>query len=1407
MQPIDDQIDNFIVDDEGNAIAYDDDDEEELEEKEKPTLQGPLRELVKNMALANQANKSRPKGLDQKMIENKKGAISSLLNQLDDDDDDNDRKNKLKTLNTKDEDEDIEMEGVDEYISNHKIASNMLNVSESYIDEVPGNFSFEMPKREKKEVQLNRLISVGESPIKRTREEVISNQNSNPMLMNRTPVSSNRKLKEATTPQSMLGRTLTKIDNTPIRSLESSVINEEHNMNSASSAMSSLSMRKSTSEQLPVKKDGSLYVYWYDAIEDNVRLKPCVIFFGKVYQPQTDSYSSISVIFNNINRTMYVLPKSPDPNSNEKDYEENIKEVYDEFEHLRKTKFNNIKSFLSKTVKRKYCFELPIDREKEHKVLKVKYNSEYGTLPSNITGETFSYIFGKNSSLLETILINKKIQGPCWLKIANFEYGSNYSNTWTVFEITVKDYKNIQVVNDPKFTTPPFKILSLSTKTLSSSNGNELFCISCAMKDNFYIEDEKGINKQEDFKKTIFMRKIDNKLPGMEKKGDFEVTYQQLKKLFGEGNLMMAQNEMALLNQFINKVFQYDPDVIVGHNLYSGHIDTLCSRINKIKPVNWSRIGRFKREVIPKFLQNVNLANIYIRNCLAGRLIVDTFLSARDVVRETNYDLNNICEKYLGYKIPEVNASQIIETFTSIKQIEQLLIVIYEEAQYSFLLMDHFSVLPLTKQLTAIAGNLWIKSLQFSRADRGEMLLLHEFHNKKYIIPDKLSKAAEKLNEEEDEDNDNPKNKNARKRKPAYSGGLVLEPQPGLYDEIVLLLDFNSLYPSIIQEFNICFTTVDRNPTQSFVVNNYLSSALDPKKKKGKGKNLSKEPSSKIEEEDNEHQQEFDEDKISIKQKEKAILPSIVEFVVKSRKKVKDELKKEKDPLKLSLLEIRQKALKLTANSLYGYLGYKNSRFYAKDIAQLITFKGRKILKNAADIVKIKHNLNVIYGDTDSVMINTLTRKVVEAVEIGNKIKKSINDQYHLLEMDIDGLFKSLLLLRKKKYVSLKYLPPYRDDSKSIREIKGLDLVRRDWCTLSKNIGLAVLDIILSGKGKDDIISDIIDKLQSITIDIDENKIPLKDYEITKQLTKNIDDYTDLKALPHVKVAKRLKENGDTSISIGFYVPYIVCLPLDNESNTKSSIADRSYHLKEIEANTTLKIDIKWYKENQIYSTVARLVKHIQEIDGNLLCKSLGLEAKHYVNQSSNQNQVEFNESPNSLSLKTVVKHGVSVPCLKCKEVNQVNVFSNRCEVFQNLCTCDKCKSIDNQKAAHKLSNNLLLAMKEDVFLYYRRKKKCLKCKENTSRLFYMTECPEDSCKGMMKRETTEFETANELNFINKIIQPDKANQSNELQRSDILEINHDKQLQSYASRMMNNIAYNNINITQLFGFLNVKNK
>ena len=165
-------------------------------------------------------------------------------------------------------------------------------------------------------------------------------------------------------------------------------------------------------------------------------------------------------------------------------------------------------------------------------------------------------------------------------------------------------------------------------------------------------------------------------------------------------------------------------------------------------------------------------------------------------------------------------------------------------------------------------------------------------------------------------------------------------------------------------------------------------------------------------------------------------------------------IKKDTFKNKNNLLNIKQKALKLTINSLYEYLKYNNSRFFSKEIASLITKIGQQILKNAAKEVNSKHDLSIIYADTDSIYINSMTNDLKTAVELGKKLIDSINKQYNLLIMDIDEVYKSMLLLNKKKYACLKFIPPYdnRDNTKCIREIKGLDLIRRDYCSLSKEI-------------------------------------------------------------------------------------------------------------------------------------------------------------------------------------------------------------------------------------------------------------------------------------------------------------------------------------------------------------------
>lgn len=181
----------------------------------------------------------------------------------------------------------------------------------------------------------------------------------------------------------------------------------------------------------------------------------------------------------------------------------------------------------------------------------------------------------------------------------------------------------------------------------------------------------------------------------------------------------------------------------------------------------------------------------------------DTYLSARELIRETNYDLAELARTQLGQDRQAFDLAMLPNFFKrSAADVCSVVEHTEKDAHLTLELLFKLNIVPLTKQLTNIAGNLWYRSLQNARAERNELLLVHAYHKEKFICPDKIHTR--------NEDND------GKRKKGSYEGGLVLEPEPGLYDKIILLLDFNSLYPSIIQEYNLCFTTVKRMPNRNF---------------------------------------------------------------------------------------------------------------------------------------------------------------------------------------------------------------------------------------------------------------------------------------------------------------------------------------------------------------------------------------------------------------------------------------------------------------------------------------------------------------------------------------------------------------------------------------------------------------
>lgn len=357
-------------------------------------------------------------------------------------------------------------------------------------------------------------------------------------------------------------------------------------------------------------------------------------------------------------------------------------------------------------------------------------------------------------------------------------------------------------------------------------------------------------------------------------------------------------------------------------------------------------------------------------------------------------------------------------------------------------------------------------------------------------------------------------------------------------------------------------------------------------------------------------------------EQELGILPKLIATLVSRRRQVKGLMKsKNATVAELATWDIKQLALKLTANSMYGCLGYTKSRFYARPLAVLTTYKGREILRSTKDLAE-SNSLQVIYGDTDSVMINANVDNVEDAFKVGKEFRKAVNDRYKLLEIDIDNVFRRILLQAKKKYAAINLVEV---DGKWVdkMEVKGLDMKRREYCNLSKEVSSELLNEILSGEDSEIVITRIHDYLRAISAKMREDAIPIRKYTIYTKLGKAPKDYPNADSMPQVQVALREIAKGKT-VRKDDVIAYIVT----GDGKTASEpAAKRSYIPQDVsKADSGLKPDVEWYLYKQIFPPVERLCANISGTDTVRLADCLGLDVRKYsiTNTSNGGNETEI---------------------------------------------------------------------------------------------------------------------------------------------------------------------------------------
>uniref|UniRef100_A0A5S6Q974 DNA polymerase n=1 Tax=Trichuris muris TaxID=70415 RepID=A0A5S6Q974_TRIMR len=1091
-------------------------------------------------------------------------------------------------------------------------------------------------------------------------------------------------------------------------------------------------------------------VHYLDAVEDPLKHPGYVFIFGKVFNRKSETWTNCCVTVTDILRRIWLLPRDINGVPCQ------LQQVYDELSGIMERM--HVPEFKVKKVTKKFWLRggsLPNEAD----YLEVRYPFSFPPLASTLSGKTFSAVVGESGSALELLILERGLKGPRPIRICNAEI-TRSRRTWCTLELTAKPS---DLVPSAPSITPPLSMLIVNFITMQNAKtGQNELVLACLMT-NDSIEIDKDKRNAHGWQHFCIVTKSTHCLLPPDFKS--HLLKQNLT------TVIVVPNERALLNLVLAKLQKLNPDVILGHDLIDFGLFNFVQRISHYSVPNWSRLSRLRRSVLPKLVHTKGA----LRDLVAGRLLCDVKTMAMEFIRAKGYSLQDLALEVLNENCEAIEPESVKPRFKHSETLLHLIKKCLADAFTAWRICEKLHFLQLSMEITRVVGGIMSKTMMGGRAERIEYLLLHAFNSLGYVYPEKQSKKGRMKTEAGDVDD-----ALVERKKASYTGGLVLEPKKGFYDKFVLLLDFNSLYPSIIQEYNICFTTVETRPKTTEAVGSDWIPAL-PESSKSTG-----------------------------------VLPCEIKRLVQSRQQVKQMMKSNCSAELWQQYNIRQQALKITANSVYGCLGFGGSRFYAKPLAALVTSKGREILIETKDVVE-KLGLEVVYGDTDSIMVKSNYNNIDEALSLGKKVKAEVNKRYRLLELEIDGVYKKLLLLKKKKYAALA-IERGADGRYTVKkELKGLDIVRRDWSGVAVEAGKRVVDEILGDKQVDDMLDNIMSYLSQLAASVRENSLPLDIYVIHKQLTKDPTEYLDKTGQPHVAVALRMNAMGH-HFQHGDVVDYVIC-----SDGTSNPATKRAYHLKEVQSQS-LPIDVNYYLSQQIHPVVARLCEPIEGADVARLAECLGLDPSSYHRRAppgaeANVQDVVYSSSLVDFSGCTPFSY--NCPGAECNRTVEISsVFRGegaKLKVTLLRCPNENCDFSPLSKVKF-LKDVLRMQIRQAIKRYYEGWLICddISCGYRTRRLpNCLNPAGQPYCLkcrlGYLSREYSERSLYNQLYYYQRLFDFHGASMqlSIENRRAALALPRHQQnaynELKSVADHFLKMNAYGVINLAELFKCLLMK--
>ncbi|GAA5907898.1 DNA-directed DNA polymerase delta POL3 [Sporobolomyces salmoneus] len=595
---------------------------------------------------------------------------------------------------------------------------------------------------------------------------------------------------------------------------------------------------------------------------------------------------------------------------------------------------------------------------------------------------------------------------------------------------------------------------------------------------------------------------------------------------------------LAAWQKFVEEV---DPDLIIGYNTSQFDVPYLMDRAKALKVTGFPYLGRLKgvkSEVKDTHFSSKAYGNRDSKDtAMEGRLQLDMLQVMQRDYKLRSYTLNSVCAHFLGEQKEDVHHSIITDLQNGNAESRRRLAVYclkdaYLPQRIMDKLMSFINYIEMAR-VTGIPFNYLIS--------RGQQIkVISQLYRKAletgYVVPALKQEGSDEQ----------------------YEGATVLEPEQGYYDVPIATLDFASLYPSIMQAHNLCYTTL---------LDAKIAQALQLKE----GVDFVRTPNN---------------DLFVMAHRRKGLLPTILEDLLSARKRARAELKNEKDPFKRAVLDGRQLALKISANSVYGFTGATIGKLPCLPISMSVTAYGREMIEKTKQEVQDKFNVangykydaTIIYGDTDSVMVRFGNPDLKEAMDLGAEAAKYVTSKFiSPSKLEFEKVYYPYLLISKKRYAGLYWTNPDKYDK---MDTKGIETVRRDNCRLV----VTVIDTCLRKMLIERDVKGAEGYAKQIISDLLTNKVDLSQLVITKALAKA--DYAVKQA--HVELAERMKKrDAGSAPALGDRVAYVI-IKSTKDARAYEKSEDPLYVLE-----NNIPIDTKYYLDQQLSKPLMRIFEPI----------------------------------------------------------------------------------------------------------------------------------------------------------------------------------------------------------------------